>query len=44
MMDVLTLTYQKGLDMVDATFDGPDLTTFVRLDEPDREGGRRSRT
>ncbi len=32
-MEVLTLTIQKDLDVLDATFAAPDLTTFCRLDE-----------
>ena len=32
-MEVLTLTIQEDLDVPDATFATPDLTTFCRLDE-----------
>ena len=32
-MEVLTLPIREDLDMVDATFTPPDLTTFARLDE-----------
>lgn len=33
MMEVLHAVHQEDLDMVDATFAAPDLTTFCRLDE-----------
>ena len=32
-MEVLTLPIQEDLDVLDATFACPDLTTFCRLDE-----------
>ena len=32
-MEVLTPTHREDLDMPDATFATPDLTTFCRLDE-----------
>lgn len=32
-MEVLTLLIQEGLDVLDATFARPELTTFCRLDE-----------
>ena len=32
-MEVLTLTHLEDLDVPDATFTSPDLTTFCRLDE-----------
>ena len=32
-MEVLTLPIRGDLDVVDATFTAPDLTTFCRLDE-----------
>ena len=32
MMEVPTHSHPKDLDMLDATFTRPDLTTFTRLD------------